>query len=155
MSKAISFTLIIGVLIVLSVGVFYQNNRSIVAESTIDIAVVFDGAPVDNVMHVCLWTTANTLPDCNRAAAHYAMIETPYGAAAYVFRKIPSGIYAAGGYVDENGNGKLDFLPTGMPAEPFALTRSNPAETWPSFQAAALDYQKPASLHLKLASIDR
>lgn len=39
------------------------------------------------------------------------------------FGDVPAGIYAAVAYHDENGNGKLDFNPVGMPIEKLGFSR--------------------------------
>jgi uncharacterized protein (DUF2141 family) len=64
-----------------------------------------------------------------------------------VIADLPPGDYALSVFQDENGNGKLDANPTGMPIEPYGF--SNDAEGSygpPSFKASLVHLSGPSGL---------
>lgn len=60
------------------------------------------------------------------------------GTATCRFSDLRPGVYAAGGFQDENLNGKLDRRWTGMPAEPWCVTHESRGTIGPpSFSSAS------------------
>jgi uncharacterized protein (DUF2141 family) len=59
---------------------------------------------------------------------------------------LPPGKYAVTAYHDENGNGRLDFDPTGQPAEGYGVSNDarNPAAP-PEFAKAAFEVRDQKS----------
>jgi uncharacterized protein (DUF2141 family) len=59
------------------------------------------------------------------------------GTATCRFADLRPGVYAAGGFQDENLNGKLDRRWTGMPSEPWCVTRESRGTIGPPSFASA------------------
>jgi uncharacterized protein (DUF2141 family) len=65
------------------------------------------------------------------------------------FADLKPGTYAAGAFQDENSNGRLDRSWTGMPKEPWCVTRESRGTIGPpSFDAASFAVRE-GTLHLK------
>ncbi len=59
--------------------------------------------------------------------------------AVLVFRDLPAGTYALALFHDQNGNGKMDTNPVGMPIEAYGFSRNARGDFGPpKFDAAAL-----------------
>lgn len=68
-----------------------------------------------------------------------------------LFRGLPPGRYAVSVYHDENGNGKLDTNPIGIPLEHTGFTRDAQGRMGPpAFDDAALDVQADTTVTLQL-----
>lgn len=126
------------------------------APGTIDIAVNFTNAKVGSAVHACLWTVEAGFPMCDETAAYHAIIDAEHGVATHVFRDLPPGIYAAGGFNDVDADGRLDRNLFGFPQEPMAvfLDGERP-EGRPRFEKVALRFEASAQLDLELRRIER
>jgi uncharacterized protein (DUF2141 family) len=68
-----------------------------------------------------------------------------------LFRGLPPGRYAVSVYHDENGNGKLDTNPVGMPLEPAGFSRDAQGRMGPpAFDDAALEVQADTAITLRM-----
>jgi uncharacterized protein (DUF2141 family) len=73
------------------------------------------------------------------------------GKTILLFRGLPPGRYAVSVYHDENGNGKLDTNPVGMPLEPTGFSRDAQGRMGPpAFDDAALDVQADTAITLRM-----
>jgi uncharacterized protein (DUF2141 family) len=73
------------------------------------------------------------------------------GKTTLLFRGLPPGRYAVSVYHDENGNGKLDTNPVGMPLEPTGFSRDAQGRMGPpAFDDAALDVQADTAITLRM-----
>ena len=75
------------------------------------------------------------------ALASFRMRATQ-GSVGFTVHGLPPGRYAVTAYHDENGNGRLDFDPTGVPTEGYGVSNDarNPLAP-PEFAKAAFDLQ--------------
>lgn len=53
------------------------------------------------------------------------------GSTTVTFDNVPPGTYAISGFHDLNGNNKMDFEPTGIPGEPYGISRNNINPSFP------------------------
>ncbi len=68
-----------------------------------------------------------------------------------VYRDLPAGSYAVSLFHDENGNGKLDTNPAGIPRERYGFSRDARGHFGaPKFADAALDLQADTTITVKL-----
>jgi uncharacterized protein (DUF2141 family) len=68
-----------------------------------------------------------------------AAVDAQAGKVRLVIAGLPAGDYALSVYQDENGNGKLDTNPVGMPIEPYGFSNDAAGSFGPpSFQQALL-----------------
>jgi uncharacterized protein (DUF2141 family) len=67
-------------------------------------------------------------------------IKATQGSVGFTVHDLPPGQYAVAAYHDENGNGRLDFDPTGAPAEGYGVSNNarNPVAP-PEFAKAAFE----------------
>src|SRR5215470_3916412 len=67
-------------------------------------------------------------------------IKAPHGTVGFTVHDLPPGKYAVAAYHDENGNGRLDFDPTGVPTEGYGVSNDarNPLAP-PEFAKAAFE----------------
>jgi uncharacterized protein (DUF2141 family) len=67
-------------------------------------------------------------------------IKTGQGSVGFTAHDLPPGRYAVAAYHDENGNGRLDFDPTGVPTEGYGVSNDarNPSAP-PEFAKAAFE----------------
>jgi len=73
-----------------------------------------------------------------RRPLHAASASIRGGVAVCRFNELRPGVYAAGGFQDENLNGKLDRRWTGMPSEPWCVSRESRGTIGaPSFSSAS------------------
>lgn len=59
-----------------------------------------------------------------RTAFRTAMAELVNGKATFQFLDLPNGDYAVTAYLDENGNGKMDYNVFGIPTELYGFSRN-------------------------------
>ena len=68
-----------------------------------------------------------------------------------VFRDLPAGTYALAVFHDENGNGKMDTNPVGMPTEAYGFSRDARGNFGPpKFDAAAVSVNADQTLEVAL-----
>ena len=68
-----------------------------------------------------LYTENNFL---KAAPLYHSKSEIKNGTAQVTFTGIPAGTYAVSCFHDLNGNGQMDFEPTGMPKEPYGISNN-------------------------------
>ncbi len=71
--------------------------------------------------------------------------------ATLVYRNLPAGRYAVSLFHDENGNGKLDTNPAGIPLERYGFSRDARGRMGPpSFEDAAIDLHADSTITVHL-----
>ncbi len=99
---------------------------------------VADGPAAGATLYVALYDSAEAFAGGQPVAARTAPMRD--GAASLRFADLAPGRYALRVFADENGNGKLDANPMGLPLERYGFSndaRGNRGA--PAFEAAAID----------------
>jgi uncharacterized protein (DUF2141 family) len=103
------------------------------AELTVNVDNVRSGK---GTIHLSLFAAASEWPD-NSTREHDRIVPAQPGRVVIRF-DLPPGIYAANGYHDENGNGKLDTNFLGIPEEGYMFSNDvRPVLSAPSFESAS------------------
>ncbi|MBT2335460.1 DUF2141 domain-containing protein [Variovorax paradoxus] len=107
-----------------------------------DLSVsVADGpATTEATLYVALYDSASAFAGSKSLAAQTLPLRT--GAAQLRFIGLPPGRYALRVFADENGNGKLDTNPVGIPIERYGFSNDAKGNRGaPDFEAAALNVE--------------
>ncbi|HMA71911.1 MAG TPA: DUF2141 domain-containing protein [Xanthobacteraceae bacterium] len=86
-----------------------------------------------------IYNSESTFTKAPEAFALIRIKATP-GTIGFTLHDLPPGRYAVAAYHDENGNGRLDFDPTGVPTEGYGVSNNtrNP-QAPPEFAKAAFE----------------
>jgi uncharacterized protein (DUF2141 family) len=86
-----------------------------------------------------IFDNAKSFPNAGQALVSVRLKATP-GNFRFTIHNLPPGQYAVTSYHDENGNGRLDFDPTGAPSEGYGVSNDarNPSAP-PEFAKAAFE----------------
>ena len=108
----------------------------------IDITVVPDGRglpPGSGSVSAGIYNTERSLAKAPEALV-LVRIKATRGSVGFTVHDLPPGQYAVTAYHDENGNGRLDFDPTGVPTEGYGVSNDarNP-QAPPEFAKAAFE----------------
>ena len=106
-----------------------------------DLSVnVADGPAAEATLYVALYDSAAAFAGSKSLAAQTLPLSA--GAAQLRFSGLPPGRYALRVFADENGNGKLDTNPVGMPIERYGFSNDAKGNRGaPDFEAAALNLE--------------
>lgn len=106
-----------------------------------DLSVnVADGPAAEATLYVALYDSAAAFAGSKSLAAQTLPLRA--GAARLRFSGLPPGRYALRVFADENGNGKLDTNPVGMPIERYGFSNDAKGNRGaPDFEAAALNLE--------------
>lgn len=113
---------------------------------------VADGPAADATLYAALYDSAEAFAGGGKpVAAQTAMLRG--GEARLRFANLAPGRYALRVFADENGNGKLDANPMGLPLERYGFSNDAKGNRGaPAFDAAALPVEAddvPAVIHLR------
>jgi uncharacterized protein (DUF2141 family) len=86
-----------------------------------------------------IYNSATSFPQASEALV-LVRIKAAQGSIGFTVHDLPPGRYAVVAYHDENGNGRLDFDPTGVPTEGYGVSNNarNPLAP-PEFAKAAFE----------------
>ena len=86
-----------------------------------------------------IYNSATSFPQASEALVLVRIKAAP-GSLGFTIHNLPPGQYAIAAYHDENGNGRLDFDPTGAPTEGYGVSNDarNPVAP-PEFAKAAFE----------------
>lgn len=98
---------------------------------------VADGPAAEATLYVALYDSAESFAGGPPMAAQTVALRG--GAASLRFPNLPPGRYALRVFADENGNGRLDTNPMGLPLERYGFSNDARGHRGaPAFEAAAL-----------------
>jgi len=116
-----------------------------------DITVKVDGVKDDRGTVRLMLFDAASWP--RQPIREEGMKATP-GSVTVVLKDVAPGEYVAVAYHDENGNGRIDMSPNGMPEEPFAVTKDpDIADAPPEFVRASFALKDGYTETVKLRSM--
>ena len=106
-----------------------------------DLSVnVADGPATEATLYVALYDSAAAFAGSKSQAAQTLPLRA--GTARLQFSGLPPGRYALRVFADENGNGKLDTNPVGLPIERYGFSNDAKGNRGaPDFEAAALNLE--------------
>ncbi|RRH92576.1 DUF2141 domain-containing protein [Variovorax beijingensis] len=106
-----------------------------------DLSVnVADGPATEATLYVALYDSAAAFAGSKSLAAQTLPLRA--GTARLQFSGLPPGRYALRVFADENGNGKLDTNPVGLPIERYGFSNDAKGNRGaPDFEAAALNLE--------------
>lgn len=106
-----------------------------------DLSVnVADGPATEATLYVALYDSAAAFAGSKSLAAQTLPLRA--GTARLQFSGLPLGRYALRVFADENGNGKLDTNPVGLPIERYGFSNDAKGNRGaPDFEAAALNLE--------------
>jgi uncharacterized protein (DUF2141 family) len=98
-----------------------------------------------------VYDNASSFPKAEEAVV-VVRIKARQGSVGFTVHGLAPGQYAVAAYHDENGNGRLDFDPTGAPAEGYGVSNgARNSQAPPEFTKAAFelrDQNKPVTIEL-------
>jgi uncharacterized protein (DUF2141 family) len=110
------------------------------AASSADLTVTVSGVRnASGSVSAGIYDSASSFPKTEEAVV-VVRIKARQGSVGFTVHGLAPGHYAAVAYHDENGNGRLDFDPTGAPAEGYGVSNGarNP-QAPPEFAKAAFE----------------
>jgi uncharacterized protein (DUF2141 family) len=111
---------------------------------------VADGPAAEATLYVALYDSASAFAGSKSLAAQTVPLRA--GTAQLRFIGLAPGRYALRVFADENGNGKLDTNPVGMPIERYGFSNDAKGNRGaPDFEAAALNVEADVQtvIHLR------
>ena len=115
---------------------------ALTAASSADLAVTVSGIRnASGWISAGIYNSASGFTNASEALV-LVRIKAKQGSVGFTVHGLPPGRYAVTAYHDENGNGRLDFDPTGVPTEGYGVSNDarNPLAP-PEFAKAAFDLQ--------------
>jgi uncharacterized protein (DUF2141 family) len=110
------------------------------AAGAADLTVIVSGIRnASGSVSAGIYDSASSFPKVDEAVVVFR-IKARQGAVGFAVHGLAPGRYAVAAYHDENGNGRLDFDPTGAPAEGYGVSNGarNP-QAPPEFARAAFE----------------
>jgi uncharacterized protein (DUF2141 family) len=110
------------------------------AAGAADLTVIVSGIRnASGSVSAGIYDSASSFPKGDEAVVVFR-IKARQGAVGFAVHGLAPGRYAVAAYHDENGNGRLDFDPTGAPAEGYGVSNGarNP-QAPPEFAKAAFE----------------
>lgn len=113
---------------------------ALTAAPAADLTVIVSGVrDASGSVSAGIFNSESSFAKASEAYASFRIKATP-GSVGFTVHGLPPGRYAVTAYHDENGNGTLDFDPTGVPTEGYGVSNDarNPLAP-PEFAKAAFE----------------